>query len=213
LQFLVDDCQFTAHALTGSGVHLKQREVTDILHQDSLELLALIENLLNFAAWQQHRSQLELSEFDLSELLRGVLKRHSLSIERKQLQVESAIAPTPVVADWDQLRMLFDNLISNAIKFSPTRGGLGISIEVERDTLVVDVCDDGPGIENAEREHVFNPFYQSRVQVQSHVKGTGIGLSVAREVARAHGGNIEIIDHPTAKGACMRVRLPLPVNA
>jgi len=187
----------------------KQSEVVEILQENSLELLALIENLLNFAAWQQHRSQLRYSRFDLNGLTGEVLKRHALTINRKHLKVLEQYDHSEINADPEQIRLLFDNLITNAIKFSPEGGYLRVEISRKDALVTIEVADDGPGIAEEERENVFNPFYQSAAPVRSHVQGTGIGLSVVREVARAHGGQIAVVDHKSALGACLQVTLPI----
>lgn len=187
----------------------KQSEVIEILQENSLELLALIENLLNFAAWQQHRSQLRYSLFELSGLLSEVLKRHSLTMERKHLHVLESYDSAQINADRDQIKLLVDNLLTNAIKFSPDGGHLYLEISTTNTHFTLHIADDGPGIAEEEREHIFNPFYQSALPERSHVQGTGIGLSVAREVARAHGGQVGVVNHKSALGACLQVSLPL----
>lgn len=187
----------------------RQAEVVEILQENSLELLALIENLLNFAAWQQHRSKLDYSRFALDTVASEVVQRHSLTIERKKLQIRPAYETCHLMADRDQMRLLFDNLITNAIKYSPVGGIIHIDITCSSATVSIRIADEGPGIPEQEREHVFNPFYQSTLPARSHVQGTGIGLSVVREVARAHGGGIHVIDHARARGACLEVTLPL----
>ena len=84
----------------------------------------------------------------------------------------------------------------------------------EREHLVLDVMDSGPGIPADERNRIFEAFYQGKTPQGGHVKGTGIGLSVVTEFVNAHGGSIEILESPTG-GAHFRVRLPLrqPVTA
>lgn len=185
-----------------------QTEVVGILQENSLELLFLIENLLNFAAWQQYRSKLEYSCFELNQIADEAISRHSLSIERKQLRLEKAYSFTEITADRDQIRLLFDNLITNAIKFSPKSGRLLLHITSSSTHVVILVSDDGPGIAQSERDHVFNSFYQSKLPKHTHVQGTGIGLSVVREVTQAHGGDARVVDNKYSNGACLRISLP-----
>lgn len=186
----------------------KQTEVVGILQENSLELLFLIENLLNFTAWQQYRSKLEYSRFALDTIADEAIFRHSLSIERKQLQLQKAYNRIEITADRDQIRLLLDNLITNAIKFSPERGRLQLNITSSDTHIIILVCDDGPGIPPSEREYIFDPFYQSNLPQRAHVQGTGIGLSVVREVAQAHGGDADAVDSKYSTGACLRISLP-----
>lgn len=185
----------------------KQAEVADILQRSSLELLSLIENLLNFAAWRQHRSQVSRMRFNLNQLIDEVLERHRLASDKKHLKIQSPATDITLEADRDQIRLVLDNLIANAVKYSPSQGGLYINAYEHRREWVIEVADDGPGIPAEEREHIFNPFYQSSQPERSHVKGTGIGLSVVREAVRAHGGEVVVTDGP-GEGACFRINLP-----
>jgi two-component system, NtrC family, sensor histidine kinase GlrK len=106
------------------------------------------------------------------------------------------------------VRLILDNLLSNAIKFTPRGGTISLHAHGERDQLVLDVMDSGPGIPADERNKIFEAFYQGKTPQGGHVKGTGIGLSVVTEFVNAHGGSIEILE-AKAGGAHFRVRLPL----
>jgi two-component system sensor histidine kinase GlrK len=185
----------------------KQSEVADILHRSSLELLSLIENLLNFAAWQQRRSRIAYTRFEFDRLVDEVLARHRLAAENKRLRIRKPGKTINLEADRDQIRLVLDNLIANAVKFSPREGGLYIDAFEQRRDRVIEVADDGPGIPAGEREHIFNPFYQSGQPERAHVKGTGIGLSVVREAVRAHGGEVRVTKG-AGRGACFRITLP-----
>ena len=116
-----------------------------------------------------------------------------------------------IEGDEDKLRVIMDNLLSNAIKFSPAGGTIDFVLRRDAKHIIVDVADQGTGIASDEREKVFEAFYQGRTAAASYVKGTGIGLSIAREYALAHRGRIEILD--TASGAHFRVTLPITSEA
>ena len=73
----------------------------------------------------------------------------------------------------------------------------------------IDVTDEGPGIAEADLPHIFEPFYHGRIQGSGPVRGTGLGLSIVREHVVAHGGSVEVIATPAARGAHLRVRLPV----
>jgi two-component system sensor histidine kinase GlrK len=97
--------------------------------------------------------------------------------------------------------------VSNAIKFSPVDGTIVIVGRQVAGSVLIDVCDQGPGIAAEERKLVFEPFYRGNLAADTLVKGTGIGLSVVREYAQMHGGGAEVIASNT--GARIRIRLPL----
>lgn len=184
----------------------EQTEVIDILQRNSLELTGLIENLLDFAAWKQQHAQVTREDLSLRDIAERVIKRHQLSIDTRGLHVELPDTAVRVYADRDRLRLILDNLVANAVKFSPDGGTIRIIGQHEADTTIIEVSDEGPGIQESERGHVFTPFYQAHPDAGAHVRGTGIGLSVVREGVHAHGGNIEIVDSDV--GACFRIVLP-----
>jgi two-component system sensor histidine kinase GlrK len=114
-----------------------------------------------------------------------------------------------MMADAEKLRIVIDNLLSNAIRFSPAGGTIGVGMQAEDGQLIIDVTDEGPGISAADQPHIFEPFYQGRAQGSGPVKGTGLGLSIARECVMEHGGSIEVVATHAQRGAHLRVRLPL----
>ena len=185
-----------------------QEEVTRILRDNGLRLQQLIENLLSFSAWQSRNATLELSDFRLGELLREVLRRHRLVLASQQLKLKTRIADIAILADYDKLRLVMENLISNAIKYSPRHGNIHLRAAADEDWVQLDVADDGPGIPVHERKRVFEAFYQGTQRANTHVGGTGIGLSVVLECVTAHGGTIDIIDDEF-RGAHFRVRVPM----
>jgi two-component system, NtrC family, sensor histidine kinase GlrK len=185
-----------------------QREVAEILRENSMKLQHLIENLLSFSAWQAKSTGLEISEFKLRPLIKSVLENQQLTLIGQRVRLDVKIQDLTPQADRGKLRLILDNLLSNAIKFTPRGGTIAIHAQSEREQLVIDVIDSGPGVPTEERNRIFEAFYQGTTPQGGHVKGTGIGLSVVTEFVNAHGGAIEIIDRP-AGGAHFRVRLPL----
>src|SRR6204780_4858250 len=189
-----------------------QREVTAILSENGMKLQRLIENILSFSAWQAKRVGLEISEFKLRPLIKSVLKNQQLTLIAQRVRLDVQVEDLTPLADRGKVRLILDNLLSNAIKFTPRGGTISIHAKSERDQLVLDVMDSGPGIPVDERNRIFEAFYQGKTPQGGHVKGTGIGLSVVTEFVNAHGGSIEILEAP-AGGAHFRVRLPLRHSA
>jgi two-component system sensor histidine kinase GlrK len=185
-----------------------QREVAAILRDNGMKLQRLIENLLSFSAWQAKSVGLEVSEFKLRPLVKSVLENQQLTLVAQRVRLDVQVEDLTPVADRGKLRLILDNLLSNAIKFTPRGGTISIHARSEREQLVLDVMDSGPGIPVDERNRIFEAFYQGKTPQGGHVKGTGIGLSVVTEFVNAHGGSIEILESP-AGGAQFRVRLPM----
>lgn len=185
-----------------------QQEVGRILQENSLNLQRNIENLLNFAAWQDARERLHLGRIDLQELLHDALELHRLAMERRGIGVDAEIASLKFQGDRRKLEVMLDNLLSNALKYSPPDSTLHLRARGTGTAIRVDIADEGPGIPADEREQVFDAFYQGSRSQRKPVRGTGIGLSVVRECVRAHGGTVEIVDGKFP-GAHFCIHLPL----
>jgi two-component system sensor histidine kinase GlrK len=191
-----------------------QREVTAILRENGMKLQRLIENLLSFSAWQAKSVGLEISEFKLRPLIKSVLENQQLTLVAQRVRLDVQVEDLTPLADRGKVRLILDNLLSNAVKFTPRGGTISLHARAEREQLLLDVMDSGPGIPAEERNRIFEAFYQGKTPQGGHVKGTGIGLSVVTEFVNAHGGSIELFESKTG-GAHFRVRLPMrtPVPA
>lgn len=185
----------------------EQREIAEILRHNSIELQKLIEDLLSYGASQFHKVALELKPLNIRQIINRVVDDQKLAIRAKDLRLEIEADDVTVVADFEKLRVVLDNLMSNAIKFSPKGGTVAVSARRAGAWLELDVADNGPGIAAEDVPHVFDPFYQGRNNVVGLVKGTGIGLSVVKEYVSAHGGSVGIVARN--RGALLRVKLPL----
>jgi Osmosensitive K+ channel histidine kinase len=185
-----------------------QREVVTILRDNGIRLQQLIENLLSFSAWQARHSGLEIAEFRLRALVKSALETHRLTLAAQRVHLDLKVQDIELRADRAKLKLILDNLLSNALKYSPQGGTIFIHARAEKDLLVLDVADTGPGISKDERGAIFEAFYSGRAPASGHLKGTGIGLSVVNEFVQAHGGSIEIVDG-MFPGAHFRIRLPL----
>lgn len=185
-----------------------QREVTTILRDNGIKLQQLIENLLSFSAWQARHAGLEISEFRLRPLIKSALETHQLTLLAQRVHLDLKVQDVELRADRAKLKLILDNLLSNALKYSPRGGTIFIHAHADQDLLVLDVADTGPGISKEERGAIFEAFYSGRAPTAGHLKGTGIGLSVVSEFVQAHGGSVEILDG-VFPGAHFRIRLPL----
>lgn len=186
----------------------EQREIAGILRENSLQLQRLIENLLSYSEWQSKRSELELAEFRLPPLVKSAIETYQLPINAHRLNLDLQVEDVALTADRAKLRLILDNLVSNAVKFTPEDGTIHVRARRDDSHLVIDVADTGPGIPADERQRIFEAFYQGATPQGGLVRGTGIGLSVVQEFVQAHGGTIEVVDGEFP-GAHFRVRLPM----
>lgn len=185
-----------------------QREVMGILKDNGVKLQRMIENLLSFSAWQNSKIGLEPSEFTLKNLVKQVIENHQITIVSRRVRLDMRVEDVRLVADRAKVRLILENLFSNAIKYSPKGGTIHLAARKVDDQLILDVADNGPGIPVEDRAHIFEAFYTGRAARNTGIKGTGIGLSVVLEFVSAHRGNIEIIDGEYP-GAHFRITMPV----
>ncbi|MDH3638858.1 MAG: HAMP domain-containing histidine kinase [Gammaproteobacteria bacterium] len=183
-----------------------QQEVASILKNNSLQLQNLIENLLNFSARTTAENRINPTRFKISKVVNDLRNNHQLSLVGKRLKLEARGKDYEVYADEDQIRTALDNLLSNAIKFSPEGGVIKLLVRNSNTDIVIEVSDEGSGVAEEDREFIFEPFYQGQESGDSHVRGTGLGLSVARDCLQAHGGKIELVE--SENGGCFRISVP-----
>lgn len=185
----------------------EQTEVVQILQRNSLQLQRLIEGLIHFGSTGRPAPIAQPREVALHLLLKQLVRDQKLAIKAKRIRFDLDIAYAVVTGDPEKLRVVFDNLLSNAIKFTPAGGSVAVRLHCDDGRARVDVRDDGPGIDRDEREKVFAAFYQGRAVAQGHIKGSGLGLSIAEEYIKLHDGRVDILD--AHRGAHLHVSLPL----
>lgn len=191
----------------------QQREIVGILRENSLRLQKMIENLLSYSAVQFRKPELMLENVDLGKLVNAAIESYALTMRSKQIQIYRDFMPISVQGDSAKLHTVIDNLLSNAMKYTPQAGKIRVSIKQRINTknpaqsVMIEVHDDGPGISAADRDRLFQPFYRGSGVYESLISGSGLGLSIAREYVSAHGGKIAVL--PSEHGARFVVRLPL----
>jgi two-component system sensor histidine kinase GlrK len=185
-----------------------QREVAAILRENGIKLQRMIENLLSFSAWQTSSVGLETSEFRLRPLVKQVLENQQLTLLSQRVRLDVRIEDIVLVADRGKIRLILENLVSNAVKYSPKGGTIFLRGRAASGQLVLDVADSGAGIPLEDRRNIFEAFYTGRAARSTAVKGTGIGLSVVMEFVSAHKGTVEIVDGEFP-GAHFRITMPI----
>lgn len=182
-----------------------QQEVVDILRENSLELQRLIENLLDYN--QLPRQALTFEEISLQALWEDLQSNYRISMQGKSLQLAIDSWVDTWVADLYKLRTAMDNLLSNAVNYTPIEGMIQVVWRERNGNLEVDVANSGEPIPPEDCENVFEPFFQSTAKRTGPIKGSGIGLSVARECMEVQGGSLNLVSHPTLP-VCFRLTCP-----
>jgi two-component system, NtrC family, sensor histidine kinase GlrK len=186
-----------------------QRQVVSIMRDNSVKLQRLIEELLDYQRALHAAASLEVKSISLSALVHEAAHSHELAAQAKGLRLAIDAQAATVEADPEKLRSIVDNLISNAVKFTPAGGTVSVSAREVAGEAIIEVLDTGPGVPVEERESVFNLFFRGRTKADGsavRVKGSGLGLAIARELVEAHGGHIAVVGE--GGGGHFRVTLP-----
>ncbi len=188
-----------------------QREIVECIEQASKGLVQLLNELLDLSALDSGLAELHLEQLNLCELVRNLVPLFRGEAERKNIRLEVECAPglPPVAADRQQFRRVVDNLVSNAIKFTPAGGRVRVRVRRTAGEVVLDVEDNGPGIPEKEADRLFKEFGKTSNVPTGGEKSTGLGLSICHRITLAHGGRIGFCNLPEG-GARFSVSLPAP---
>jgi two-component system sensor histidine kinase GlrK len=194
----------------GGPLSPPQRQVVTIMRDNSVKLQRLIEDLLDYQRALHAAASLEPRPIALDVLVRDVARSHELAMRAKAQALALNLDKVTVEADPEKLRSILDNLLGNAVKFTPGGGTISVAAHVVGGEggaeAVIDVVDSGPGVPAEERDAIFNSFFRGRAKASGRIEGSGLGLAIAREFAEAHGGRISVLAE--ANGAHFRVTLP-----
>ena len=183
-----------------------QRQVVSIMRDNSVKLQRLIEDLLDYQRALHAAASLVARSVSLDTVIREVARSHELVMQAKRQSLSLELEKLSIEADAEKLRTIVDNVIGNAVKFTPPGGTISVTSRFDDHDAMVDVVDTGPGVPPEERDAIFQSFFRGRAPGVGRVEGTGLGLAIAREFAEAHGGGISVITR--AHGGHFRIVLP-----
>ena len=203
--------QLLRRAVTRSDRRPVRKQLAEwaaIIETNAARAAILLDELLDIARLEAGQSlNLERRPTDLVALVMRTATDYQLSTERHQITVESD--RSELVGEWDtgRLARVFDNLLGNAVKYSPDGGPIEVRIVAEGAWAVVSVTDHGLGIADSEQSRVFEQFYRSQ-SVAERVAGSGVGLAGAKHIVEEHGGTLSV-QSQEGVGSTFMVRLPL----
>ena len=195
------------HDGVGGALNSQQAEIMRILRENSLRLQNMIENLLNYTELQFSASKLNLSLITLNTEIVQIIQAHALSISQKNIIVHQPVGHFSIQTDKDKFHAVIDNLISNAVKFTPNNGEITIRVASTKSSIIIEVLDSGPGISEPIRTGLFDPFYRGKQPDNHLVSGSGLGLFIAKETASALKGELSLLH--SKQGAHFVLELPL----
>jgi signal transduction histidine kinase len=179
-----------------------------VIVAESQRLGRLIDNVLAFARHQRGTLASAPERVDVDAVVREVAAQFEPALTARGIAVRCELgAPPPALAGADAVDQIIANLMSNVEKYAATGGEVVVTTRSADGRVIVDVADRGPGVAAAHRDRIFEPFHRASDSLTARATGTGIGLAISRELARAAGGELSLAD--SARGARFELTLPI----
>jgi signal transduction histidine kinase len=197
---------------------LKYRDVSkeetgdfvDTMLLDTERLSWLIENILESSKSGYKTIQLQFQPVDVAHFLREVVASHKRQFEEKKINVRLALEETPILnLDKRAMRLVFNNLFGNALRYSPVGSDLVIRVSRGKKYCEIQVTDQGIGLDKKDRKRIFKRFYRVQNKETQNIEGAGLGLFIASEFVKSHKGFIDVFSEGRGKGATFTVGLPI----
>jgi signal transduction histidine kinase len=199
LELLLDDGRLDA----------EQQGFLGIIDRNSNRLLGLVTDLLMLTQIEAGGLQFDLGPVDLEEIVREGIETATPTAEASGVELAVSVERVPAIRGHRlRLAQVLDNLISNALKFTPAGGRVDVRVSAVDGSAVIEVQDTGLGIAEGEQEQLFERFFRSAQATRNAIPGTGLGLTISKAIVERHGGQIEL-ESSEGVGTTVRVRLPL----
>jgi two-component system sensor histidine kinase BaeS len=182
------------------GIYPVNEGELEALHRDISSMASLVENLQILHSAEEKRDTLAVSEIDAGRLLTEAAERFSAAAAEKRITVNTCIPESPVTVSVDagKMEQVLNNLLSNAVDFTPEKGKVTLFLKASGDGTEISVEDSGPGITPEDREKIFERFYRVEKSRNRRFGGHGLGLAIVRALVRRHGGRVWV--SPAEKG-------------
>jgi signal transduction histidine kinase len=186
----------------------EQRSYTDIIGRNSDRLVRLTSDLLLIAQIDDGQLTVERDDLDLGTTIAQALTAAAPAAATANVElVGDESMSLPIAGDEGRLAQLLDNLISNAVKFTPPGGTVEVAAGTSSDGVWIEVRDTGIGIDESDQERLFNKFFRTGAATKASIQGTGLGLAISKAIVEAHGGSIQV-ESAEGEGTTFRVELP-----
>jgi len=190
------------------GPEVVQR-VAETIEAECDRLTRLITDLLDLARIQAGRVAMTFGPVDLAELVGEVVEQARARAAEREIALDD-VSKLPVIrGDYDKLRMALNNLIDNALKYSPPAGTVSVGGSVKDQQVVLWVRDEGVGVPTEERERIFERFHRVDTSLSRETPGVGMGLYICRVIAEAHNGHVWVESEGAGRGSTFFLSLPL----
>jgi two-component system, sensor histidine kinase and response regulator len=190
-----------------------QSECLTIIHNTSKDILTLIDELLDVSVIESGKLDINLQSGSLQALIEERIKLMKNAADRKQIDIRSDLDDVPFFYFApNRIAQVFDNLMTNAVKFSPWEARIHVRMEIHDDQAVVSVQDEGPGISETDQNKLFGTFQRLSAQPTGGEKSTGLGLAIVKKIIDAHQGQIGVRSAP-GEGSTFFFSIPMTLKA
>jgi PAS domain S-box-containing protein len=197
----------------GENLNHEQRRFLEVVQRNSDRLMSLVGDLLFVAQVKAGKIALECERVDLADLVAAAIETARPAASAKEIDLElECDGLWLAAADSARLGQLLDNLVSNAIKFTPPLGTVRVRAFAEGSEALLEVSDTGIGIDADDQMRLFERFFRSAAASEAAIQGTGLGLAIAKAIVESHGGGISVTSRP-GEGTTFRVALPGCIEA
>ena len=180
-----------------------------MIERNTNQLRYIINELMELSALDAGHADVQLAPMDLAEVVRDSLAKARAAVHGAPLVIEDELPEHLVLpGDRKRLKQVVDNLLGNAVKYSPDGGHIGVTLKTTGRAAELAVSDAGQGVSTDEREKLFTGVYRTSRARDKAIPGTGLGLTLSRAVVSRHHGSIELVDH-AGDGTTVLVRLPM----
>jgi len=186
----------------------EKEEYLNIIRYESHRLSRLIADFLDISKIEDNRMGLDIKKKNVSELIRKALNSINTKAKGVTLSLESEENFREVYLDADRITQVIQNLIGNALKYSPQNSVIKVLLKQNPSEIRINVIDHGPGIPDEYKEKIFEKFYRGDDDISKKERGSGLGLAIAKSIIEMHGGRIWVED-ATPSGSCFIITLPV----
>ena len=192
----------------------RRQKYYDVLLEQSERLSLLIDNVLNFAKMEEGRKEFIFEQTDMKSLLENLVSSIQERVRHAGFDIHLEIEnPLPtIMADRDAIMQAVNNLIDNAIKYSRKVKNVEVRAFKEDNSLAIIIKDFGIGIKKEDRDKIFDRFYRGGDELTRTVKGSGLGLTLVKQIVEAHKGSVQVESEP-GQGSTFSIKLPLGEKA
>ncbi len=190
-------------------LNTEQQEIIQLMKIGNITINDLVENLLEYQRTISTPIDFNFSTFGLESLIERIADEYQLLLRSKNITLNNNLSPISMRADYDKLKIIISNLLSNALKFSPQNGTIGLSLYSHKNIIEFIVEDQGPGIAKDIQPFIFKDFYQGNNSQDWKIKASGLGLALVKYYLEAQQGSINLLQaNEEFCGARFSVKIP-----